>query len=429
MANPHVVKKRINNPYSRASLLMREKPLKLKREYSTFYQEPLNEAKNKYLSNDYEDGPNKGKSKMNGRNKDLLTTSNPKTQKGEKKGYRTHIMHLAPANLSGNNTCPSASPGCESACLNTSGHGNSQKVQSARCSRTDFFFGDRDGFMKTLHNEIVKSIASAKRAGLTPVFRLNGTSDIRWEDITYEQPDGGIENIFDAFPGVQFYDYTKIPRRGAKPEDNYWLTFSKSETNDAYVADAMDEGQNVAVVFGFTPKEVKEGEDVLPKTWTGPGGRTWPVLDGDEDDLRFRDPERHIVGLPMRGRASKDTSGFVVYPGGLQDSDSFERLLKAAQKDKALVGDRTIDGEKFKPVQTRVSKREAERTAEKLREIGMKARVITHGAQVRGKDKTLHAVLVGGKTATAYARKTRTYHRVWIPSQRKTWRKINGIYG
>ena len=355
--------------------------------------------------------------------KALLTTNNPKTEKGEEKGYKTHIMHLAPANQSGNNTCPSASPGCESACLNTSGHGATKTVQTARCNRTDFFFGDRENFMKTLHNEILSKIATAQKNGFTPVFRLNGTSDIRWEDITY-----GPYNmtVMDYFPNVQFYDYTKIPRRGAKPDPNYWLTFSKSETNDAYVADAMDEGQNVAVVFGFTPDEVKEGKDVLPKTWTGPGGKTWPVMNGDKDDLRFLDPPNHIVGLPMRGRARRDTSGFVVYPGGLQDSETFRRLLRAAEKDPNVVGDRMIDGEKFKPVQTGVSKKAAETTAEKLRGIGLKARVITHSKDIRGKDKTMHAVLVGGRTATAYARKTRTYHRVWMPSLRQTWRTKYG---
>ena len=54
------------------------------------------------------------------------------------------------------------------------------------------------------------------------------------------------------------------------------------------------------------------------------GGRTRPnetyiervakgkVVNGDESDLRFLDPRNSIVGLKAKGKAKKDTTGFVV---------------------------------------------------------------------------------------------------------------------
>ena len=53
----------------------------------------------------------------------LLNNGNSKTSKGEKLGYITYGLHLAPAKLSGYNVCSSASKGCASACLNTAGRG------------------------------------------------------------------------------------------------------------------------------------------------------------------------------------------------------------------------------------------------------------------------------------------------------------------
>ena len=74
------------------------------------------------------------------------------------------------------------------------------------------------------------------------------------------------QTIFEAFPDVEFYDYTKIGGRKAKPDENYSLTFSRSEDNEKQVAKAMNRGQNVAVVFGervrgFKPRLAVEAEE------------------------------------------------------------------------------------------------------------------------------------------------------------------------
>ena len=224
----------------------------------------------------------------------LLSTANPKIQKGTKMGYLSFILHLAPSDLSGKNTCPKATPGCKSACLNTAGRGgmfrkgeNTNMIQKARIRKTVAFFFDRAQFMYDLHQDIKKAVKFAERKGLTPVFRLNGTSDLSWEK--YDMLPG--LNVFECFPTVQFYDYTKVLGRKVAHIPNYHLTFSKADGNDADCQEALMQGMNVATVF-----------DEIPKG----------MYSADETDLRFLDPKVGVIGLKAKGRAKKDYSGFVI---------------------------------------------------------------------------------------------------------------------
>ena len=228
----------------------------------------------------------------------LLSTANPKIQKGTKLGYLSFILHLAPADLSGKNTCPKATAGCKSACLNTAGRGgmfkkgeNTNMIQKARIRKTQYFFEARDYFMQDLYADIQKGIKMAKKLGLTPVFRLNGTSDLSWEKYTIND-----KNLFELFPTVQFYDYTKVLGRKVSQYKNYFLIFSKADGNDSDVAEAIMQGMNVAAVFDAVPTEHM--------------GR--PVINADEHDLRFLDDKGVIAGLKAKGRAKKDYSGFVI---------------------------------------------------------------------------------------------------------------------
>jgi hypothetical protein len=227
----------------------------------------------------------------------LLTTGNPKIAKGTVLGYLTNILHLAPYKLSGRNVCPMATAGCAAACLNTAGRGGiikrgetTNQIQIARLARTDFFFVDREAFMGKLVKEITNAIKLAEKHELTPVFRLNGTSDIRWETIAV----GGFRNVMEMFPNVQFYDYTKIANRRDLPA-NYHLTFSLAESNLEDALLALAHGMNVAAVFR-----------TVPDTFLGVS-----VIDGDATDLRFLDKRGVVVGLKAKGKAKKDTSGFV----------------------------------------------------------------------------------------------------------------------
>lgn len=222
----------------------------------------------------------------------LLTLANAKVQKGQAAGFLTAIMHLAPAWLSGYNVCPMASKGCIAACLNLSGvWGAAPATQTARIRKTKMFFENREAFMKLLIKDILALVFKAEKMGLAPAVRLNGTSDIRWENVSFDVGHLHYDNIMEMFPGVIFYDYTAISNRHHLPS-NYSLTFSRKEDNDAAVVEAIIAGMNVAVVFG-----VKK-DTPLPASWMDT-----PVIDGDLTDLRFLDAKFCIVGLRGKGKA------------------------------------------------------------------------------------------------------------------------------
>jgi len=256
--------------------------------------------------------------KLSGSYFKLLTPGNPKTVKGMKRGFMTFVLHLAPAKLSGYEVCPKRSAGCTAACLNTAGRGGMMAgvshltfamleagvlnvAQRARIRRTKRFFESRQDFMADLVADIRKAIAWCKRYRLKPVFRLNGTSDIRWETIGIATEKG--KRIFDVFPRIQFYDYTKIENRRNIPA-NYDLTFSRADGNDAAATVALYSGMRVAAVF-------RTREIVERYMATGFSGFT--VIDGDDSDLRFLEPQGVVVGLYAKGANGRaDQSGFVL---------------------------------------------------------------------------------------------------------------------
>lgn len=243
----------------------------------------------------------------------LLTTGNPKTAKGESHGVLTAILHLAPEKVSGRNVCPHATAGCAAACLNTAGRGGIgldsnglNTIQVARIRRTRYFQSNRTAFLNALALEIARHARIARKHGLIPAIRLNGTSDLPWERF----PVAGQPNIMAVFPDVTFYDYTKWPIR-LRPLvagiPNYSLTYSLAESNAQTAGAALLAGVNVAAVFA-----VKRGRP-LPSHYAINGVLT-RVIDGDATDLRFRDPAESIgviVGLRAKGRAITDRTGFV----------------------------------------------------------------------------------------------------------------------
>lgn len=222
-----------------------------------------------------------------------------KTKKGNKQGYMTGIMYLSPGSLSGRNLCPFASKGCLETCLYTAGRGVFESVKNARMVRTLQYNESRQEFFIQLTSEINKLINKAKRKNMIPVVRLNGTSDIPFELM----PVLGKPNIMSHFPDIQFYDYTKNPHRFKRQlPKNYDLTFSRSETNEVEIEKIIDNGGRVAIVFS--------NSDIPMFYYTG--SSSVEVIDGDTTDLRFLDPKAVIVGLKAKGKARKDTSGFVV---------------------------------------------------------------------------------------------------------------------
>ena len=241
---------------------------------------------------------------------------NAKTIKGDKRGqYQTAIMYLAPhkASLMGN-TCPMAeTAGCVKACLFTQGRARfTPSINPARVAKTQRYFADRAAFVAELVRDIERFVRHTARHSVKAAVRLNGTSDIQWETAHPCERNGKrYASLFEAFPEVQFYDYTKIAKRAYKAlPSNYALTLSYSAANQAYAASieraALETGANVAVVY--RTKAIRDlamqGDNLI---WLN-----HPVINGDETDMRFLDAKGVIVGLYAKGTSKRDTTGFVI---------------------------------------------------------------------------------------------------------------------
>jgi hypothetical protein len=242
----------------------------------------------------------------------ILSFSNRKIEKSIKAGILSAIIHFSPAKLSGFNVCPNATAGCIRPCLNTSGDGRRDSVQTARIKKTRRYFENRPEFMQQLQKEIDSLIRKAKKNGLIPALRPNGTSDLI---------ELGIETARNN-PDLQVYDYTKnfdSLLRADLPA-NYDLTFSRSEKNWPECLKALNLGFRVAAVVdpaisdGELRKLLKLRADVQ-------------IIDGDDDDATFKKPGRAVLRLKPKGRAVWDFSGFVIWhPATVQKKI---KLLKA----------------------------------------------------------------------------------------------------
>ena len=214
-------------------------------------------------------------------------STNPKIKKeADKFGILPFALSLSPATASGaGNVCPLASPGCRTVCLNYAGRGQMSSIQRARIQKTRFWFRDRAGFLELLNGDLEKVQRLGTRHDKRAAVRLNVFSDIPWERFL----------DLDRFPGIQFYDYSKVYRRLGRTPANYDLTFSRSENNEPAALQALARGFNVAVPFRDPPARFLGH----------------PVIDGDTHDYRFLDPHPVIVALKPKGLARDDTTGFV----------------------------------------------------------------------------------------------------------------------
>lgn len=240
-------------------------------------------------------------------------SSNAKGVKGEKIGFLTGILYLAPADLSGYQVCPMALIAqCKAPCLNTAGLGGVYtSIQRSRIAKTRRFFEHRAEFMADVVYSIRKLIKAARKRPVrfkgrftgkfyVPLVRLNGTSDIRWESIPVTIDGVRYANLMMAFPNIQFYDYSKLTNRRNLPA-NYDITFSYSgvPAYQKFVRKALDQNMRIAAVFRF--------ERDIPARFLGR-----KVIAGDNSDVRSIEPRRALVALYAKGRAVADTSGFVV---------------------------------------------------------------------------------------------------------------------
>ena len=223
----------------------------------------------------------------------------------------TFVLYLAPHTLSGYNTCMMATTECINGCLNTSGRAGMEmksdrdnSIINARIKKTKLFYESRKFFFGWLIAEIKAEKNLSELKGHDFSVRLNGTSDINWKAYKI---DG--KNIFETFPEIQFYDYTKIPNRFNNLPKNYHLTFSYTGYNWLDCEKVLDNGGNVAVVFDIfkTYNMKKENIKPLPTKYKG-----YKVLDGDITDYRPFDKKGSIVALRFKRIANKAKQSEVI---------------------------------------------------------------------------------------------------------------------
>lgn len=242
---------------------------------------------------------------------------------------RPNTLYLVPWKMSGVNLCRDASPGCIAACVGSPRKGFGRffsTVEESRQRRTQRFLEDRERFLRQLAGELEREQRLAMKANQIVTCRLNVAADLDWTAFSVAYG----ANLFGELGAsrncsIRFYDYTK--RLSVLLRDrplNYHLTFSRSENNQDKCLEALEAGQNVAVVFSNGPEfsgSKKAYQQTLPETWTPPGyGRELRVIDGDVHDYRCFDPAGVIVGLRMKGNEKEVTNAlrtnFAVYCGG-----------------------------------------------------------------------------------------------------------------
>ena len=220
-----------------------------------------------------------------------------KTVLGEPFAVKTFIMYGAPAMSSGVNMCPMAKIAkCEAPCLNTAGRGAMTNVEMARLRKTLFWQQYPEQFIAMFARDVERGCKQAQKLGMTPAFRPNGTTDIRWELYVWDVMVSAHKEY-----GARFYDYTKLANRVIPNPKVYDLTFSYSGVKafQPQVKLAIDKGMRLAVVF--------DGKRSYPKRFLGK--RT---INGNATDIRFRDKQGVILALRAKGKAKQDKSGFVV---------------------------------------------------------------------------------------------------------------------
>lgn len=229
----------------------------------------------------------------------LNIDKNAKTIKGQKQGYMTGILYLSPSKT----VCPNASKDCLKSCLNTAGRGIMKNVQAGRKRKTDFYHANPQDFLSELVKDISTLKRRARKAGLIPVVRLNGTSDINWSHLRYDSGKFEGFNVFELFSDTQFYDYTKDKEKMLSNNyPNYHLSFSFSGENMNDCQEMIDRGENVVYVYSKDSWINDMVEKGLPSQY----------VNGDLHDLRFLDGKGKMVLLKAKGKARKHKNSFIL---------------------------------------------------------------------------------------------------------------------
>jgi hypothetical protein len=243
--------------------------------------------------------------------RNLLTkgSTNTKLAKNESP---TWALCMAQHKVSGFNVCPHATPGCIAACVGSCGLAAVfGSVMTARIRKTRAFFQRRSEFVARTITELNNARKWCIKHDRQGVVRLNTFSDIGWEHLIQ------LDEFADR---LAFYDYTKSLRRATASAtmcdlySNYRLVYSVNEqdTDMRIVDDLVRAGGNAAVVLNVRYVN-KDNKDPMPATYRG-----LPLVDGDADDDRSKDPRGCYVGLRLKGdrakRAAALACGFARQP-------------------------------------------------------------------------------------------------------------------
>ena len=239
-----------------------------------------------------------------------INMSSKLKKNGKVSKQHTYGLYLAPHKLSGYNTCPNSTPECRLGCLYASGHtaiemwSGLNHIQNSRIGKTKLFYENQEYFMRWLVTEIDAKRKTAEKKGFGFSVRLNCTSDIDWANVKlYGQ------NVFEIFPDITFYDYTKNPKKFLNKPANYHLTLSYTGRNWNECTKVLAQGFNVAMIFNV------KNESEIPAMYKG-----YEVINGDITDYRIDDAKGIIVGLKWKRIADKQAenqvlnSCFVVKP-------------------------------------------------------------------------------------------------------------------
>jgi len=222
----------------------------------------------------------------------------------------TYAIYLAPSKQSGYNVCSHSTPECRLGCLNTSGRAGMEliagktKTSNCRIRKTRLFYEHPEYFIAWMISEIKMYKRKAVKKGYYFSVRLNCTSDIDWANVLING-----QNIFEIFPDVNFYDYTKNSNKFNNKPNNYHLTFSFTGRNWNLCEALLKTGHNIAMIFNIKNK------NTFPSMYKG-----YPIINGDLTDYRIADAQGVIVGLNWKHIANKEVekqilqSCFVIQP-------------------------------------------------------------------------------------------------------------------
>jgi hypothetical protein len=213
---------------------------------------------------------------------------------------------------SGFNACANAGF-CQRACLHFCGRNDSAMQHEAagdpfkssitlgRWRRTFRLLFAQEGLFKDLKRECLLLGKHAREAGLIPVIRINGLSDLP------NMVERIAQDVQAEDPSIRFLDYTKITMysgTGSQEPRMSWYngtvyrSYSVSEASSsvAFARKLLMQGHSVSVV-GDRPWEPG-------MTWEG-----YPTLDGDLHDIRFADPAGTVAWLSPKGPARSLPAG------------------------------------------------------------------------------------------------------------------------